>query len=175
MDQEKYDLSSLTIDESKRDRGRPPGANKRLLGWIAALIILALVGYFGYGAVTSFFTPETAVSLTRATLQSAAQSNSVLNANGYVVAQRKASVASKGTGRLVFLGVVEGDEVTADQVIARLEDNDIRAQVAEARANLKLQQAELYDAQTNRDRQRTLYESGSTSAATRASSPATTG
>jgi len=44
----------------------------------------------------------------------------VLNATGYVVAQRKAAIASKATGRLEWLGVAEGSRVKAGEVIARL-------------------------------------------------------
>ena len=51
----------------------------------------------------------------------------VLNATGYVVAQRKAAVASKATGRLEWLGVQEGSRVKKGEVIARLESQDVAA------------------------------------------------
>jgi len=53
----------------------------------------------------------------------------------------QASVASKGTGRLAYLGVVEGDRVRKDQVIAKLEDTDIVAQLDQAKATLKVYEA----------------------------------
>src|SRR5213080_667639 len=86
------------------------------------------------------------VRLTPATLVSPMRSGAVLVASGYVVAQRKAAVASKGTGRLVYLGVVEGDRVRAGQVIARVQDAAVRAHLAEAQANLDLSRADLRDA-----------------------------
>jgi RND family efflux transporter MFP subunit len=95
-------------------------------------------------------------------MQSPSQANASLTASGYVVAQRKAAVASKGTGRLVFLGVVEGDKVKSGQVIARIEDSDIRAQLEQAKGNLQLQQADLKDAQNNYDRIHALLSTGST-------------
>ena len=52
----------------------------------------------------------------------------VLNATGYVVAQRKAAIASKATGRLEWLGVAEGSRVKAGEVIARLDNRDVVAQ-----------------------------------------------
>jgi len=55
--------------------------------------------------------PAVEVQLATATLTSPSQASAVLTASGYVVARRKAAVASKGTGRLVFLGVEEGDKV----------------------------------------------------------------
>ena len=55
------------------------------------------------------------------------RSLSVLTATGYVVAQRKAAVASKATGRLEWLGVAEGSRVKQGEVIARLENRDMQA------------------------------------------------
>lgn len=98
-------------------------------------------------------------------LQSPSQTNASLTASGYVVAQRKAAVASKGTGRLVYLGVVEGDRVKKDQVLGRLEDNDIRALLEEAKANLKLAEADLKDSENNYNRQKELLKTGATTQA----------
>jgi HlyD family secretion protein len=70
------------------------------------------------------------VKLITAVTQSPSQTNASLTASGYIVAQRKAAVASKGTGRLIWLGVVEGDKVKKGQIIGKLEDNDIRALLA---------------------------------------------
>lgn len=123
--------------------------------WIVgAVVIFLAASYFWEGLVA----PATEVKLVTVAFTSPAQSNAVLTASGYVVAQRKAAVASKGTGRLVFLGVVEGDRVRKDQVIARLEDNDIRAQLDQARANLKLNEAELVDARQSLARTRSLFD-----------------
>jgi multidrug efflux pump subunit AcrA (membrane-fusion protein) len=52
----------------------------------------------------------------------------VLNATGRVVAARRASVSSKGTGRLEWLGVQEGQIVKEGDVIARLENRGVAAQ-----------------------------------------------
>jgi RND family efflux transporter MFP subunit len=84
----------------------------------------------------------------------------VLTASGYVVAQRKAAVASKGTGRLVYLGVVEGDRVKKNHIIARLEDSDVRASLEQAKANLRLNEADLKDAQQSLARQKSLLDKG---------------
>ena len=65
---------------------------------------------------------------------SPAASQSLLTATGYVVAQRKAAVASKGTGRLEVLNVEEGDRVAAGDVIGRLESEDVVAALDAARA-----------------------------------------
>jgi RND family efflux transporter MFP subunit len=83
-----------------------------------------------------------------------------LVATGYVVAQRKAEVASKGTGRLEFLGFEEGDRVSKGEIIASLDNDDIKANLELAKANLM--QAEVDTLQKGRDfrRAQDLLKSG---------------
>ncbi|MFH1197310.1 MAG: efflux RND transporter periplasmic adaptor subunit [bacterium] len=160
METQKADLSSLRIDRTKKEVN--PEQRQKLFRIIITSIIVIAIGvalYIGWKSLTA---PEVEVKITTATLQSTAQSNAVLTASGYVVAQRKAAIASKGTGRLVYLKVVEGDKVQTNEVIARLEDNDIKAQREQAKANLKLTQAELKDADNNFKREKALFATGST-------------
>ncbi len=105
------------------------------------------------------------VDLVPAIRMSRSQANAVLTASGYVVAKQKASVASKGTGRLTYLGVEEGDQVRAGQIIARLEDQDVLAAFDRARADLAVARADSDDAGRTVERQRTLFASGLTSRA----------
>lgn len=65
-----------------------------------------------------------------------AQTFTLLNASGYLVAQRKAAVATKITGRLEWLGVAEGDRVSAGTVLARLDNREAAAILAQARAGV---------------------------------------
>ncbi len=71
----------------------------------------------------------------------------LLNATGYVVAQRKAAISSKATGRLEWLGVAEGSRVKAGDVIARIDARDVIAQAESAQANVRAAQAALNQAQ----------------------------
>ncbi len=71
------------------------------------------------------------------------QALTLLSATGYLVAQRRASVASKASGRLEWLGVLEGSEVRAGEVIARLENGDTQALRDQAAANVQLAEANL--------------------------------
>ncbi len=71
------------------------------------------------------------------------QAHTLLNATGYVVAQRKAAVASKATGRLEWLNVREGSQVKAGEILARLESNDVKAQMQQAAAGVRVAQANL--------------------------------
>ncbi|NDF04176.1 MAG: efflux RND transporter periplasmic adaptor subunit, partial [Betaproteobacteria bacterium] len=81
---------------------------------------------------------------------------SVLNASGYVVAQRKAAVSTKAQGRLEWLGVTEGSRVRKGEVIARLESQELAAQLLQAKANVGLAQAERDDAAAALERSRSL-------------------
>lgn len=153
------DLSSLRIDRKSTTTGsmRPRSRwLQRLVKWGFALLLLAVGAWFLVG----FLNPPVEVQLVSASLSSPSQANSVLTASGYVVARRKAAVASKGTGRLVFLGVDEGDRVKKGQVIARLEDADVAAARARAQENLRAAEAELYDAKQTLERNRILLKQG---------------
>jgi RND family efflux transporter MFP subunit len=162
MEAKNADLSALRIDRAT------PAATGGARRWLtiglpaAGAVILAVVLLATGGSLGS----AASVRLTPATMVSPIRSGAVMIASGYVVAQRKAAVASKGTGRLVYLGVVEGDRVREGQVIARIEDSDVRAQLAQAQANLALSRAELRDAERSLARERTLLDSNFTSQAT---------
>lgn len=108
--------------------------------------------------VKDWMNPGVEVQLVTASLSSPAQASAVLTASGYVVARRKAAVASKGTGRLVFLGVEEGDKVKKGEVIARLEDADVIAAQNRARQELRVVQADLDEAKQNLERMRVLSQ-----------------
>jgi RND family efflux transporter MFP subunit len=160
MEAKNADLNALKINRSSGEN--KTGSSKKLFfGLITAFIVIffLVVIFFLWNSI---FSDAVEVNLTTASMMSPSQSSASLTASGYVVAQRKASVASKGTGRLVYLGVVEGDKVKKNQIIARLEDNDIKAQLEQALANLKVNEAELKDAENNFGRQKKLLESGST-------------
>jgi len=103
---DKPDITSLRIDRSDAGTAPPGGCRGNTSSPLPCSP--PHPGFFALrGALSAAVDVETAI----ATLTSPSQANSVLAANGYVVAQRKAAVASKGTGRLVYLGVEEGDKV----------------------------------------------------------------
>lgn len=154
METKNADLSSLRIDRSNKEE---INSGKKNVFITLGIVVLIIVGYF---IVSSFFGSSTKVKTTTAILQKPGQTAASLTASGYVVAQRKAAIASKGTGRLIFLGVVEGDQVKKNQIIGRLEANDIVAQLEQAKANLGLQEAGLRDVQNTLNRQKDLYSKG---------------
>ena len=102
---------------------------------------------------------------------SIAAASSVLDASGYVVARRQATVSSKLTGKVQEVFVEEGMRVEKDQVVATLDDATQRAQlelanaqVVAARAALAETEAQLRAARLERDRLRDLAERKLTSA-----------
>lgn len=110
---------------------------------VAGVAVLALLAAFYFSGTGS------AVQVESATVTTAypSQSFALLNATGYVVAQRKAAVASKATGRVEWLGVAEGSKVKAGEVIARLENKDVSAAMDQAAAGVKLAEANLQQGQ----------------------------
>jgi RND family efflux transporter MFP subunit len=153
------DLSKLRI-------ARTPGAPSPRRAW-RRFLVPALVGLaIALAALIVWRRLATAaleVEQTAVTLAYPYQSVTLLTATGYVVAQRKASVASKATGRLEWLGVQEGSHVKRNEIVARLESQDVgaarqqaAASVTVARANVDQAQAELRDAQRALERSRDL-------------------
>ena len=148
------DLSSLRIDRSSR--GDYSSGGRRSGGrWIFWTIVIAIL-VAGALLLKHWLGSGVEVQLATATLTSPSQANAVLTASCYVVARRKAAVASKGTGTLVYLAVEEGDRVKKGQVIARLDDSDVAASLRRARENLRVAEADLDDAKKDFERKRSV-------------------
>jgi len=73
------------------------------------------------------------------------------SATGYAVPSRKASLSSKVTGRLAWLGVREGSRVRKGELVARLDGEEYQAAVEQAAANLNLMQSRLAQAEATLD------------------------
>jgi RND family efflux transporter MFP subunit len=144
---------------------QPRARQRKRLVW--AVLIVALAGALAALYRAGWLTP--AVDVQPAVVQNVytSQGLTLLNASGYVVADRKSAVASQVTGRLIYLGVEEGSRVTAGQIIARLESRDAaaardraRQNVAVARFNLEQARAELDNAELDFERKQTLSAKG---------------
>ncbi len=155
------DLSKLRIDRN------PVAANVKRRLWTRQLVYAVVIGAIAVAAFLFYQRALSVIAVEATNVVSAypSQGFTALNATGYVVAQRKAAVASKATGRLEWLGVQEGSRVKANEVIARLESNDVLASqdqaaagVNVARANLEQGMAELRDANASLRRSRELIE-----------------
>jgi RND family efflux transporter MFP subunit len=141
-------LHQLRIDRDDEDR-RPSNSSPRRR-WIGLLIIGALVvaSVVGWALGTPGVAPESApaevpaLSLRSATPpRSAHSARGALDASGYVVARRQATVSSKATGRVAEVLIEEGQRVEKGQVIARLDSAATSAELAQAAARLAQAQA----------------------------------
>ncbi len=74
-----------------------------------------------------------------------------VTANGYVVARTRASVSAKLAGRIADLRVSEGSYLRRGDIIATLENDDYRAQSAQAEASILTSRADLTEARAARD------------------------
>ncbi len=156
-DNSRADISSLRIDRSKKNSDRP---RSRKWLWLVWIVLLAAV-VIGYLAFKENITPAIKVNVATAAILKGTDAQAALVATGYVVAQRKAEVASKGTGRLEYLGFEEGDTVATGEVIAELDNDDIKANLDVARAELMRAEADSFDAGRSFRRAEDLLESGS--------------
>lgn len=153
---------SNRISQLKIDRSEPATAERSWLlpGLVIIAAVAAVVGWFFFGSGSATVVVETDIARKP---PSAASANSVLDASGYVVARRQATVSSKVTGKVVEVLVEEGMHVEKDQVVARLDDTTqqaqlslVRAQADSARATLDEIDAQLRNARQERDRFRDL-------------------
>lgn len=138
-------LKELRIDRTDRD-----GQGQRGL-WI--LLVILLVGALGVGAYYAVFESKIPVDIVIAEAPAAGPA-AVLDATGYVIARRQATVSSKISGKLTDVLIEEGVEVEADQLLARLDDTDAKAQLDLARARLAAAQARLGEIQVQLEQAR---------------------
>jgi RND family efflux transporter MFP subunit len=132
------DLTKLKIDRSIKTLR--PARRRRLIYLSVAAMMAALTGILYLGGFLRLAIPVEVATISQVY---PSQEFTQLNASGYVVAQRKAAVASKVTGRLVELRVEEGSRVREGQIIARFENEDVMAARDQADANLKVARANL--------------------------------
>ncbi len=142
MDAEKVSTLKIADSEKFSVTRRRPGSV-----WIIAILAAAAVVVL-YLFKSGFLTSATSVRTAAADWVYPSQAITQFNASGYVVAQRKASVASKGTGRIVYLGVQEGSRVKESDVIAMLDSDDLKAEKAQLEAQLVVARFDLARAET---------------------------
>jgi len=137
------DVSVLTLP---REDPPPPRQGRPWFKWLAGItVILACIAALNW--LYPYLSPLPEVNTGPVRVVGGQTSRSPLTASGYVVAQRQASVASKGTGRLEYLGVTVGSQVAVGEVIARVQQDDVQAVQHQARARLEVAKAALTNAQ----------------------------
>lgn len=124
------DLSQLKIQ-------RGPAGKRRRRRWPWVLGALLLLG----GGAALLMPRATPVQVGSAQTAWPSQQYSQLAASGYVVAQRRAAVSSKATGRLIELNVREGSLVKQGELIARVDAADVQAGLEASQAGVAQAQA----------------------------------
>ncbi|MGD9020503.1 MAG: efflux RND transporter periplasmic adaptor subunit [Lysobacterales bacterium] len=162
-------METSKLEQLKIERGADaePRARRWPL-WLVCGVVLAAGAYW-------FLLKPDAVLEVRTTVArevSAQSAGTVLNASGYVTARRQATVSSKFTGKVTEVLIEEGMQVEAGQVLARLDDSNIRtsltlaeAQLESTKASLQETEALLTEARANLGRTRNLLERGLSSEA----------
>ena len=127
----KDELASLKIDQNARAGG---GRRGGLLAGIAVVLVAVAAGGWFWAQRAQAATVK--IGTVTAASAAGASPGAVLNASGYVTARRRATVSSKVTGKVLEVFVEEGKAVKKGQVLARLDDSQIRAALAVAQAQL---------------------------------------
>lgn len=151
-------LSQLRINRDANSTGRP------VWPWIAGGVIVFLLGIGAYQLFSDSAPQPVKIQMARmATVDSS--SASVLDATGYVVARRQATVSSKVTGRVLEVLIEEGMSVEKNQIVARLDDVNARksfdvtkAELDAAKAQANEVRARLVEAKLNYERNNSLLQ-----------------
>ena len=155
MDHKGTLLDQLRIDRSSDVR---LGRTSKILLVVSVIGVIALVGG---GASFVLISQSTTVQATIAravepvTLNDSA---SLLDASGYVIARRQATVSAKVTGKVLSVPIEEGQSIEQGQVMARLDNSNTRANLNHASAQLSVAQANLASAQVAFDNVKPVYD-----------------
>ncbi len=148
------------LNQLRIDRSEPPPSGGSAKWWATAIAVILI----GATAIWYLMRP-TGVLITTAVAQSvaaggsaAASGTSLLDASGYIVARRRATVSSKVTGKVVKVMLEEGQRVEAGQVIALLDDANWRATLAQSKAQLDQAEANVASTQTAFDDAKPIFE-----------------
>ena len=135
MDSPKPTLDDLRIKRPEKPKSNPTGL-------IAIIVcVLALVAI-----VVWWLTRPKAIEVRTAAVREVTSNGgdrTVLNASGYVTARRAATASSKVTGKVVEVLIEEGMRVKEGQVLARLDDTNVKAALEVAQAQLESAKAAL--------------------------------
>ncbi|HXN54084.1 MAG TPA: efflux RND transporter periplasmic adaptor subunit [Candidatus Acidoferrum sp.] len=136
-----HDLGSLRIDDRHRSSS---SWGKRLAIFFGLLVVLGGLS----GGVFTFWNQKPVVEV--AVVQKSANNGgreALLNASGYVTPRRRATIAAKITGRVTAVFFDEGTPVAENQLLATLDDSDVRKALDSARADRESAQAAIADLQ----------------------------
>lgn len=139
MDDRAALLNQLRIDRSKED---PDDSARPWLKWLIGLVVIVSLGIGTWITLAPPPGPSVTVAVARPAASGGAAGGSLLDAAGYVVARRAATVSAKITGLVTEVLIEEGSRVEANQIVARLDDTNIRASLEQSRAQFEAARAQ---------------------------------
>jgi RND family efflux transporter MFP subunit len=132
------DLGSLRIHDGQRSKS---GTGKRVL--YAAIPVLLFAGIVA--AAFAFRNQKAVVEVVAASRADGAGPQTALNASGYITPRRRATIAAKITGRVTGVFFDEGTRVKESQLLATLDDADVKRSLDSAKADRDASQAAIAD------------------------------
>ncbi len=161
MDQPVQNDKSTLLNQLRIDRTEEPDSGSGGWKWWAIGAAIVVIAVFA----AWYFLRPTGAPITTATVQAAASGSSaaiggasLLDASGYIVARRRATVSSKITGKVVEVDLEEGQRVEAGEIVARLDDSNWRAAVDQATAQVQQSEASLAASQTAFNDSKPIFE-----------------
>jgi RND family efflux transporter MFP subunit len=151
------------LEELRLDRGsselQPKGHRRyrRAMVLAAALLAAVFTVWFAVGSGRSTAV-HTAIAKTVVNSSSGAAGGSLLDATGYVVALREATVSGKSIYKVNEVSIQEGQPVKAGQIMARLDDTNARATLDQSKAQVKQLEAALAAAKVAAEDDRPIFE-----------------
>lgn len=134
----KPDLGSLRIHDGQRTQSK---MGKRI--FYAAIPVLIFAGIVAAAFV--FRSQKPVVEVATAAKPDAAGRQALLNASGYITPRRRATIAAKITGRVTGVFFDEGTRVAEGQLLATLDDSDVKRSLDSAKADRDAAQAAIAD------------------------------
>ena len=124
-------LNNLKIDRSA-EPSESDSPNKLLLLGVAVV----LVGFFWWLFLSDDELKEVTTFTVKSLQMSDSSATSILDASGYVVARRRATVSSKVTGKVMKVFIEEGMYVEEGQLLAQLDDSTMKADLNYSQSQL---------------------------------------
>ena len=125
------------LNNLKIDRSAPPAAGGQQSSKLYLLAISVLVvGLFWWLFLSDDELKEVTTFTVKSLEMSDASATSILDASGYVVARRRATVSSKMTGKVMKVFIEEGMYVEEGQILAQLDDSTMQADLNYSQSQL---------------------------------------
>lgn len=136
--EKRIDVSSLRINRSRTGLGRN---RVGLFVILSFLVVICVV--FTLWLLDDIPFLNARVSTATVSRVSTSEASTVLTSSGYVIARKKAEISPKSVGRVSWINLEEGQKVEKGELVAKLENQELKAQRDEVASNLENARKEL--------------------------------